>query len=249
MSKPLGGLDEKPNESSRGNKITFPNNSAREKKMFELIKKEIRENFIFVIIGFVINVYLVISMAYPNFAAADLSLYHNRGIPILNIEYLNYYSIVSFAVAVILGLNQTIIEDLRGTYLFLLSKPFKRRTFFFIKIFSAIFMYLIAALIPALIMIYMSAQLKYFFAPFRSYMCYNILFLASFGIIGYLAAFYTGINSGRWFGTKTTGIFFAVIIYCGMMELPDIKRIIALLTAGFIILFLAAFQKFEEKEL
>lgn len=216
--------------------------------MIELIKKEIRENMIFMIIGFTLNIYLIISIVNSELSFMPY-FYFTRSIPILDYNFLNYFSIISFSFAAIIGFNQTIAEEVRGTYLFLLSKPLKRRTIFFIKALTALIMYFIISLIPALVMIYLSAKLKYFYAPFRLYMCYNILLLCFFGVIAYLGAFYTGVNSGRWFGTKGIGIFFTVIIFTGIHELPDIKRIIILMLAAFLILLFAALQTFSAKEI
>ncbi|HLA83427.1 MAG TPA: ABC transporter permease subunit [Thermoguttaceae bacterium] len=125
--------------------------------------------------------------------------------------------LIGLALAIGLGLRQTVGESTRGTFQFLLHRPASRRRVIGTKLLVGMAFYLCLAVVPSLLIVWWATTPGNLPAPFewsmlggdwRAWLATTVL---------YLAAFLSGLRPARWRGTRllpaAAGVV-AVAIFC-----------------------------------
>jgi hypothetical protein len=112
------------------------------------------------------------------------------------------FLVASAALAIALGLSQSLSETVRGTYPFLLHRPVTRRWLIGMKLSVGMVAYLLCAAVPLLVYGLWAATPGIYAGPFEWSMTWPAWagWLAT--TLLYLGAFLTGIRPGRWYGSR-----------------------------------------------
>lgn len=102
----------------------------------------------------------------------------------------------------LLGLLQTLAEDWRGTWPFLLHRPAKRSVILRCKFALGLTLSLLATYIPLLVYYLWANWFGWHTAPFYWWMTGPAVLAALVVIPAYCAAVASGLSSSRWYGTK-----------------------------------------------
>jgi hypothetical protein len=110
-----------------------------------------------------------------------------------------YYLCISIALAIALGLKQTLGESVSGTYLFLLHRPASHRWIMATKLFTGLATYLVCAAAPILVYGWWAATHTMLFEWSMTLPCWTYWFAMA---VLYLSAFLTGVRPGRWYVSR-----------------------------------------------
>jgi hypothetical protein len=142
------------------------------------------------------------------------------GIPFVNGSFLRSFSMVAVLLAIALGLRQSAVESLRGTWLFLLHRPMDRGKLIGLKLAVGATLYLLCGALPILLYGLWAATPGTHASPFSWSMTlptWNAwLSIATL----YFSAVLVGMRGARWFGSRlfplaATALFVAVIVQFG----------------------------------
>lgn len=162
------------------------------------------------------------------------------GLPFQERQLAPSFVLVGVAFLVVLGFWQTGWESGRGTYLFLLHLPMRRRTAFLTKIAVGIGTYLVCTLVPLLLYAWWAAIPGHYPGPFEWSMTSYAWRLCAVMPLLYLGAFLGGLHPGRWYGTRllplvATGLFVAWLLnfeWWSRLGLPVTATLYGLLLAA-----------------
>jgi ABC-type transport system involved in multi-copper enzyme maturation permease subunit len=171
-----------------------------------LVLKELRETAWIALLALLADLALVANCAgynvLPFWPARNVS----QEIPFLDLNsltsFLPSFCIISVALAITLGLRQTVSESRRGTWLFLLHRPVSMGRVLAAKLAVGGGLYLVCGLITILSYAAWAAMPGKHPSPFLWWM--TVPSWEAWGLIGiiYLAAFLAGLRPARWFGTR-----------------------------------------------
>ncbi len=166
-----------------------------------LMLKELRETAWIGLIGLLAHLAFVANCA----GYAILPIWRTGNaleIPFLGGSFLVTFSFVSIALAVTLGLRQTVSESRGGAWLFLLHRPASLWRVLAAKLAVGGGLYLLCGLVAILSYAAWAAMPGKHASPFLWWMTANAWKVWGQIAILYLAAFLAGIRPGRWFGTR-----------------------------------------------
>jgi hypothetical protein len=167
-----------------------------------LVLKELRETGWIALVGLGVHLTVVASRTghdvFPIWGRADA-----RQIPFLdNDGFVQFFCIVSVALAIALGLRQTLGESIGGTWLFLLHRPAGRRRVLAAKLAVGAGLYLLCGAAAILTYAAWAATPGTHASPFYWWMTGEAWMAWAVISLVYLAAFLSGIRPARWFGTR-----------------------------------------------
>jgi hypothetical protein len=182
--------------------------------------REIRGIVFLAVIGFGFAILADVKPGFPNpfrmvggHGAAD--------IPFVDGSSCELIVLVAGAMAIALGLRQTLGESARGTYLLLLHRPASRRGVIGMKVFVGLAAYVICGAAAILIFGLWAATPGTHASPFEWSMTIDAWCALVPPAILYLGAFLSGLRPGRWFGTRLLPLvaaFCVVAIWEAMTE-------------------------------
>jgi hypothetical protein len=163
--------------------------------------KELRETAWIALVALAANFAVVASCAGYG-VLGSLIRKNDLEIPFLDGEFVTAFCFISIALAVGLGLRQTVMESRGGTWLFLLHRPAGMRRILAAKLAVGGGLYLLCGLIAILTYAAWAALPGRHASPFQWWMTSDAW--RAWGVIAivYPAAFLAGIRPARWFGTR-----------------------------------------------
>jgi ABC-type transport system involved in multi-copper enzyme maturation permease subunit len=143
--------------------------------------------------------------------------------PFVNDSFVLKFYWISAAVAIALGMRQTVGESVRGTYPFLLHRPAERRLLIGTKLLVGMVVYLVCALLPLVIYSLWAATPGTHASPFE----WSMTLPSWVGWIAmltlYLGAFLSGIRSGRWYRSRLLPLAAAALpVFVAMAMASDL---------------------------
>ncbi len=177
-----------------------------------LVYKELRETGWIALVGLAAHLAFVAGYAgYPllPFAGHSYSASGRTEIPFLD-DFTSTFCMVSIALAVALGLRQTVGESVHGTWLVLLHRPAGMGQLLATKLAVGWGLYFLCGLMAILTYAAWASMPGTHPSPFFWWMTADAW--AAWGIIGivYPAAFLAGLRPARWFGTRLLPLAAAV---------------------------------------
>jgi hypothetical protein len=143
-------------------------------------------------------------------------------VPFVYDNFLGHYCWISFLMAIAIGLQQTLSESGRGTYLLLLHRPARRRWLIGMKLFVGLATYLICGATPILVYGGWAATHAMLFEWSMTLTCWRLWFAMT---LPYLGAFLTGIRPGRWYGSRLLPLLaIALPMFVSEVVLADSTR-------------------------
>jgi hypothetical protein len=134
-----------------------------------------------------------------------------------------FFPLIAAALAIGLGLRQTLGESIRGTYPLLLRLPAARRGLFAMKLLAGGGVYLVCMAAPILLYGAWSAVPGHVAAPFRWSITFPSWGIWLAGAVVYLGAFLTGVRPGSWWWSRLWPLFGALLIFwlaCMLLPAP-----------------------------
>lgn len=178
--------------------------------MKALIQKELRENFKWGVLGFVVWTALLL-FAVRSHSGLLRSLDPSRLEALQPLNSLPEAGWLCAILGLLLGWFQIHNETHHELWAFLVHRPVTRTTLFFGKIIAGVTLYVLAACIPLLAFIVWVATPGHVAAPFEWSM---VLPVASFflaGLVYYFAGMLTALRKARWYASRGLGIGVALI--------------------------------------
>lgn len=181
-----------------------------------MVWKELRETRAIVVLALATYALLVAASAEPRFPNPITmflsSSKMSRSIPFVQDDFVSRFCIASAAVAIALGLWQTLAESRRGTYLLLFHRPAMRRWLIGVKLLVGMAVYLVCGSIPILVYGLWAATPGHHASPFTWSMTVPC-WVGWFGIATiYLGAFLAGIRPGRWSRSRVLPLMAAALV-------------------------------------
>ncbi|MAG92423.1 MAG: hypothetical protein CMJ48_01545 [Planctomycetaceae bacterium] len=113
-----------------------------------------------------------------------------------------YFLPIAAGMAIVLGLWQSLMEFVRGTWHFLINRPIERSRLVGNKLVAGLLLYFVTTAIPILGLACWAATPGAFAAPFEWSLTRTIWLVWLVMPILYLGAFLCGIRQARWWGTR-----------------------------------------------
>ena len=123
-------------------------------------------------------------------------------VPFVNDDFVVYFSFIAAAFSIGLGFRQSLGEEFRGTYPFLLHRPMSRRAVILTKLLTGGAVYLACSAVPILVYGVWAATPGTHASPFFWSMTELSVSLQLTMLTLYLGAFLSGIRPARWLGTR-----------------------------------------------
>jgi hypothetical protein len=134
-------------------------------------------------------------------------------VPFVGDDFAQAVALISGALAIALGLRQTLGESLRGTYPFLLHRPAGRRWLIGVKLLVGLCVSLLCGAVAILVYAIWVSTPGTHAGPFRWSMtlpswetCFRVTVL-------YLGAFLTGLRPGRWYRTRILPLATTLVVF------------------------------------
>lgn len=144
-------------------------------------------------------------------------------IPFLNFQLPNRESVFGMtgaAAGIVFGLHQSLWESWRQTTLFLLHRPLPRSQIFLAKLAAGALLLLAVTYLPLLIYALWAATPGTHASPFSWSMTETWWRDASVAFICYAGAFLTGLQPGRWIGSKSWPLIAAILFAIALRIAP-----------------------------
>lgn len=186
--------------------------------------KELRESL--GVAGLALAAFLFVTMGtmraqiIPLPPVSQLFVNDQVSIPFVSGGFYSHFMLISAALAIGLGLRQTIGESISGTYLLLLHRPLRREQLFMAKLAVGVGVYLLCAAIPVVLYMWWAATPGTHASPFYLSMTLPTWQLWISMPIVYLGAFLTGIRPGRWMGSRLAPLVSAAFLMALIQMLP-----------------------------
>ncbi len=172
----------------------------------------------------------------PNWIAYPLGIYEqSRNIPFIASGFGYLSTICMGALAISLGFKQSLWEDLRGTYYFLLHRPISRRKIFATKIAVGISAILAIYAIAILVHGWWGATPATHGGPFEwSMSLVAWRYVLVFPLL-YLGAFLSGLRPALWYGTRFAPLLAAILWSVFIANVPfwSVAVVMAIVGYGF----------------
>jgi ABC-type transport system involved in multi-copper enzyme maturation permease subunit len=147
---------------------------------------------------------------------------------------------ISIGFVSVLGFQQAITEEWRGTYKLLLHRPLDRRAIFFAKAAAGLGLYLLLGTLSILAVAVWAATPGMQPAPF-----FWSMTLPTFGALlaitmVYLGAFVSGLRPARWYATRLfpwlVSVVLCYLVLAGIFAVPMLVLGLGLLVANFLVI-------------
>ena len=189
-----------------------------------LALKELRETAGFAVLATLAYLSIVAGMTgmqpFPSFLRKA-----RMGVPFVEQEYLQWFTLVALAFTLALGFRQAIWEANQGTYQYLLHRPLRRSAIFLIKLGVGIVMFVVCTAVPLLLYALWAAMPGTHSSPFEWSMTEPAWrFCLGMPLI-YLGAFLSGLRPGRWYGTRLLPLAGAGAITGLLLLFPTVSLI------------------------
>jgi hypothetical protein len=123
-------------------------------------------------------------------------------VPFVQDDFVYQALVISFCLALALGLVQSYLESVRGTWLWLLHRPASRTEIVAVKLLVGAAVYLTCAALPVACYACWAATPGKHPGPFEWSMTADAWHNCLWMLPIYLGSFLSGIFPGRWFGTR-----------------------------------------------
>ncbi len=123
-------------------------------------------------------------------------------LPFLSVEFTMFYGCLVILLAIALGLRQTLGEELRGTYPFLLHLPMPRGGAICAKLLAGVAVYSVCSGVPILVYGAWAATPGTHASPFFWSMTELTVLVYVAMLLVYLGAFLSGLRPARWLGSR-----------------------------------------------
>ncbi len=171
--------------------------------------KELRETRAILLLALAAFAYLVAVKINPHlpFGRGDVIF-----IPFVQDTFLDFYIPLAGALAIAVGLRQTLGESVPGTYAFLYHRPASRRWIIGVKLLVGLGGCLVCSMLPIVVYSLWAAAPGTHASPFEWSMTIPswIMWLAM--TIIYLGTFLTGIRPGRWYRSRVLPLVAAALL-------------------------------------
>src|SRR5262245_40855924 len=186
-----------------------------------LFVKELREVAVIGLIGLALLLIFVSGLvALPLFSWFPLVQSDSSRIPFVAPAFLEYFGFCGAALAIALGIRQSLWEDLRGTAAYLLHRPMSRSMIFGLKLAAGIVTAGLATAIPFALYAWWAATPGHHPSPFDWTMTDPAFrWWLSLPLL-YFGSFLSGIRPARWFGTRLLPLVAAAFITFSIQFLP-----------------------------
>lgn len=144
----------------------------------------------------------------------------------------------------LLGVAQTITENRRDNWGFLIHRPVSRSTLFRGKIAAGVLLYAAATLTPVIGALIWMATPGHLSMPFDWRIALPGIANLLGGLAFYFAGLLTGIRQARWYATRAAGIVASIWFFAGQMVSHEFWQAAAWSAAGFILIGAAAWNSF-----
>ena len=131
-----------------------------------------------------------------------------------------YFAFISIAMTIALGYRQTLGEEYRGTYLYLLHRPMQRSQIFACKLATGAAVYLVGSFIPIALYLFWAATPGNHPSPFYWSMTFSTWQAWLALLLLYLGAFLSGLKPGRWIGARLLPLAGAGLLVGFVLSLP-----------------------------
>lgn len=165
-----------------------------------IVYKEFRENVGLGLLALIAFLLLIVSMT--GIDVLPWLLGRVGSIPFVMDGFLDRFGWIAGLLAAGLALRQTLMESVRGTWLFLFHRPIDRRRLIAVKMLVGLAIYLVVSAVPILVYGWWAATPGTHASPFYWSMTLPVWQLWLSLTAGYFAAFLTGVRPGRWFGSR-----------------------------------------------
>lgn len=166
-----------------------------------VLRKELRETLLLALAAAAAYSYLLAQSTGWEFLFRS-ALRQRDQVAFLDDNYVTFFTMISAAFAVGLGLWQTLWESGRGTWLFLLHRPTSRRTLLGAKLAVGTVTYLVVSSAAILVYATWAATPGNLAAPFYWWMTQYAWIACLLMVSVYLGTFLSGIRPGRLLGTR-----------------------------------------------
>ena len=172
---------------------------------------------------------------------AELSPTYRHRVPFFNGDIYQFVIFGSWALAIGLGLWQTLGESFRGTWRFLLHRPLPRQAVILTKVMTGMVVLLVAIGLPILIYALWAAKPGTHASPFEWWMTARAWQLWAASSPLYLAAVLCGLRDARWYGSRFLPLVpFVCLPLLTFVNLPSVATATWALIALSDVLLLAA---------
>ncbi len=190
-----------------------------------LLLKELRESAWIALVLLVADLALVADNAgYNVLPFLELCGDEGRDVPFVDGNFLGFF-MVSAALAVALGLGQTVVESRRGTWLFLLHRPLGMRRVIAAKLAVGGGLYLLCGAVAIFSYAAWALMPGKHASPFLWWMTASPWEAWGVIVIVYLAAFLAGMRTARWFGTRLLPLAAGGVLALLADVLPDVLAV------------------------
>jgi hypothetical protein len=169
-------------------------------------------------------------------------------IPFLYDSFDGYFALAAGALAIALGLKQSLGDLMGDTQLFLLHRPVSRRTVILTKIIVGLSLYLVLAGLAVVIYAIWAASSGTHASPFAWSMTVPVWMIWLAVTLVYLGALLSGLRPAAWFGTRLMPLAAACALAAVAAALPPLAGIAVAFVAGaafmVLILFVAETRDF-----
>jgi ABC-type transport system involved in multi-copper enzyme maturation permease subunit len=157
-------------------------------------------------------------MGYPVFFGAFSD--ETWGTPFLDYQIKAFISIISIGFTIALGFWQTVAENTRGTWLFLLHRPASQRTIIGVKLAVGASVYLVVSAIPILVYALWAATPGTHPSPFAWWMTEAMWYGWLFPVMVYFGAFLSGVRPARWYGSRLMPLLAVALLATLLGQIP-----------------------------
>lgn len=224
---------------------------------FAIVKKELRENlpagavaFVALSIGFMagfVGLPLKETIHLPSYLISPPWQIRFE-VPILSPVLLTYTTVLYAIFGAALGLMQTLLESLRGTYPLLLHRPVSRGKVFLAKVAGGAALYVLAGGLPLAVAVVWAAIPGNYAAPFRIGMAGAVFADFLCGFVFYLAAFMVGTSRARWYGTRLAPAVVALAVMIWVHSAWTFTVAFLVAVGGLLLLFWGSWAAFVRRD-
>jgi len=149
----------------------------------------------------------------------------SRGVPFVDTEILQLFTIVAIAFTLALGFRQAAWEATQGTYQYLLHRPLRRSAVFLTKLGVGVILFIVCTAVPLLLYAWWAAMRGTHASPFEWGMTESA-WRFCFGMpLVYLGAFLSGLRPSRWYGTRLLPLVSAGALAALLLFFPTVMLV------------------------
>ena len=133
-------------------------------------------------------------------------------VPFTDGDLFQFVAFAGIVLGIVLGLWQTLLESLQGTWQYLLHRPLKRETIIASKLLGGIVVVLAGTGLPLLAYLIWALIPRTHPSPFELWMTEEVMIAWLFGSAFYLAGFLCGIRPARWWVSRLFPVAFVSLL-------------------------------------